>query len=458
MRDLFTPIQQDTAESSTSGRKVLSVSQLNRKAKQLLEVHLPLVWVEAEISNFSRPSSGHWYFTLKDANAQIRCAMFKGRNTRVNFKIEEGTKVQARAKVSLYEGRGDYQLIVEHIEEAGFGLLQKRFEQLKFQLHSEGLFDESLKKPLPAVPSHIGIITSQSAAALRDVLSVLSRRFPLCEVTLIPTPVQGEGADKHIVRALQLADDSGRFDTLLLCRGGGSIEDLWCFNSEELARTIVKLKTPIVSGVGHEVDFTIVDFVADVRAPTPSAAAELLAPSVHDLSSKLNTIQLQLRSTIARKQHKDRSKLELLSEKLKHPGDRIQQWQQRLDTIELKLNNLVSKSIHKQTRVLDELKLRLSQHTPSRRLALHKQTLEHFRKLLVNAQISLIEKSRANLLHSTQTLHIVSPLATLGRGYAIVKNKEGTVIRSADEVNTGDLLRVTLANGDIETQVTNSKN
>src|SRR5690606_31569338 len=248
------------------------VSQLNRRAKQLLETHLPLLWVEGELSNVSQPSSGHWYFTLKDDQAQVRCAMFRNRNMLVRFKPQQGQQVLLRARVSLYEGRGDYQLIAEHMEEAGAGALQRAYEELKQKLAAEGLFSDDLKQPLPSLPRHIGVITSPTGAAIRDILHVLARRFPAIPVTVLPVAVQGKEAAPQIVKAIQLANRADLFDVLILARGGGSLEDLWPFNEEVVARAIHASKLPIVSAVGHEVDFTIADFVADLRAPTPSVA------------------------------------------------------------------------------------------------------------------------------------------------------------------------------------------
>src|SRR5690625_2927780 len=275
----------NSPSSSGTGRDVLSVSQLNRRSKQILETHLPLVWVEGEVSNLSRPSSGHWYFTLKDDQAQVRCAMFRNRNQLVRFNPAQGQQLLLRARVSLYEGRGDYQLIVEHMEEAGFGALQRAFEELKTRLSQEGLFASERKRPLPTLPKHIGVITSPTGAAIRDILSVLKRRFPAVPVTVLPVPVQGKEAAPAIVSALDLANRSELFDVLILARGGGSLEDLWPFNEEAVARAIYASRTPVVSAVGHEVDFSIADFVADVRAPTPSAAAEL----VDRKSTRLNS-------------------------------------------------------------------------------------------------------------------------------------------------------------------------
>src|SRR5690606_35272474 len=282
-------------------REILSVSQLNRRAKQLLETHLPLLWVEGELSNVSQPSSGHWYFTLKDDQAQVRCAMFRNRNMLVRFKPQQGQQVLVRARVSLYEGRGDYQLIAEHMEEAGTGALQRAFEALKAKLGAEGLFDEARKRPIPTLPRHIGVITSPTGAAIRDVLTVLERRFPSIPVTVIPVAVQGKESAPQIVRALELANRCGLFDVLLLTRGGGSLEDLWSFNEEAVARAVAASQLPVVCAVGHEVDFSIADFVADLRAPTPSAAAELMTPDGEDWLETFIGYEVMLEDAMERK-------------------------------------------------------------------------------------------------------------------------------------------------------------
>ncbi|MGH8173846.1 MAG: exodeoxyribonuclease VII large subunit, partial [Rhodanobacteraceae bacterium] len=274
----------DTIDHSSPQREILTPSALNRLARDLLEDALPLIWVEGELSNVSRPGSGHFYFTLKDSAAQVRCAMFKPRSTWLRFKPADGMHVVARGRVSLYEARGEFQLIVEHLEEAGEGALQREFERLKAQLSAEGLFDADRKRALPRFARRIGVITSPSGAAIRDVLSVIARRFPLADVEILPVPVQGREAPPVIASMIRAASAAGRHDVLLLTRGGGSLEDLWAFNDERVARAIHASAIVVMSAIGHEIDFTIADFVADVRAPTPSAAAELLVPDAADLS------------------------------------------------------------------------------------------------------------------------------------------------------------------------------
>ncbi|HRG50582.1 MAG TPA: exodeoxyribonuclease VII large subunit, partial [Pseudomonadales bacterium] len=321
----------------TSAEHIFSVTEINRRARQLLETHLATVWVSGEISNLSTPSSGHWYFTLKDEKAQIRCAMFRGHNALLRFKPEHGMQVIARGRVSLYEGRGDYQLIVENLQVAGAGNLQVAFEQLKNKLAAEGLFDEDFKQALPDMPRHVGIITSPTGAAVRDIVSVFKRRFPATKLSIFPVPVQGADAAPAIIRALQLANTQPDIEALIIARGGGSLEDLWAFNEESVARAVFASEIPIVSAVGHETDFTICDFVADVRAPTPSAAAEILSPELSDLIALFNyyadLFQKQLQQKIAL----HRQQLLHLSKRLRHPGHTLREQQQKLDHLEWRL-------------------------------------------------------------------------------------------------------------------------
>src|SRR5690554_997535 len=312
-------------------RDILSVSQLNRRAKQLLETHLPLLWVEGELSNVSQPSSGHWYFTLKDAQAQVRCAMFRNRNQLVRFIPQQGQQVLIRARVSLYEGRGDYQLIAEHLEESGAGALQRAFDELKLKLAAEGLFEQSCKQPLPSLPRHIAVITSPTGAAVRDILSVLKRRFPAIPVTVIPVAVQGKEAAPQIVKAIEQANRSGLFDVLVVGRGGGSLEDLWPFNEEIVARAIFASALPVVSAVGHEVDFTIADFVADLRAATPTAAAELLAPVEHELRASISIGRTRLVQAAHRSIERRRALVERGRGRLGDPSWRIADSRLRID-------------------------------------------------------------------------------------------------------------------------------
>ncbi len=397
-----------TDPSQNSTRKVFSISELNRKAKELLEIHLPLIWVEGEISNLSQPSSGHWYFTLKDENAQVRCAMFRGRNQYLKFKPAAGDFVSARVRVSLYEGRGEFQLIVEHMEEAGFGLLQKRFEELKSKLLQEGLFEEIHKQELPEYCRKLAVITSPTGAAIRDVLHVLARRFPLMEVQIIPSLVQGDEAIDQIVDAISLANRAPDIDAILLCRGGGSIEDLWAFNSERVARAIFASQRPLVSAVGHEVDFTIADFVADLRAPTPSAAAEILSPDIEDLTEMLTGYAILCGNAIQRKLASLAEKLRYFSAHVRHPGERLQQKAQLLDHLELRLKK-------------------------SPRIFLG---------------------SPSDKLHKLGALlDMVSPLATLKRGYAIALNKHGKAIQDPKQVSVGDKLRIKVNKGTLNTCV-----
>src|SRR5690554_5847445 len=299
-----------------SSREILSVSHLNRRCRQLLETQLPMVWVEGEISNLAHPSSGHWYFTLKDDQAQVRCAMFKNRNQAVTFSPEQGQHVLLRARASLYEGRGDYQLIAEHMEEAGLGRLQREFEALKKKLASEGLFDPDNKRPLPTLPQHVAVITSPTGAAIRDILAVLQRRFPACKVTVVPAPVQGREAAGHLREALALALRANLFDAIIIGRCGGSLEDLWAFNDEALARAIAASPVPIISAVGHEIDFTIADFVADVRAATPSNAAEIVVDRADNFIARIDRAERRLRAALALAVARRQQRLHVLDTRL----------------------------------------------------------------------------------------------------------------------------------------------
>jgi exodeoxyribonuclease VII large subunit len=325
---------------SMKNREVLSVSDLNRQARELLEGEFPLVFVDGELSNLARPSSGHWYFTLKDDRAQIRCAMFRNRNRYINFKPVDGTQVIVHGKVSIYEGRGDFQLIAEQMEEAGDGALRRAYEQLKQKLHLEGLFDDDQKSPLPPLPQHIGVITSPSGAAVRDVLTVMRRRFPAISLTILPVQVQGDQAPDQIVAAIETANQypDMAFDLLLVTRGGGSLEDLWAFNTEKVARAIHSSEIPVVSAIGHEIDFTIADFVADLRAPTPSAAAELISPDQNEWQQILAGYMNMFEGFMANQLSGMKATLSSLSRRLRHPGQRLEDQAQRLDDLEIRLS------------------------------------------------------------------------------------------------------------------------
>jgi len=431
---------------------VLSVSQLNRLARQLLEDCFPQVLVEGEISNLSRPSSGHWYFTLKDKQAQVRCAMFRNRNFRLRFQPADGTRVLVKGAISLYENRGDYQLIAEDMQPAGAGLLAVQFEQLKQQLQAEGLFDAGRKKPLPMPPRHIAVITSKTGAAIHDILTVLQRRNPSIRVTVIPVPVQGEQAPPAIVRALALANTLARderqdFDVILLGRGGGSLEDLWAFNDERVARAIAASQLPVVSAVGHEVDITIADFVADVRAPTPSAAAELLSPDWRESERKLEALQRRLHSHWLRLLTSQRQRLDWWRRRLQHPGQRLRQWTLRLDELELRLTNANARLHRDQLRRLQLLQARLQRHHPEQQLRQLQTRLDFCARQLPLQIRQLLRRQQQRLAASAQLLNSVSPLATLQRGYAIVSDERGALLRRAADTAPGATVQARLADG-----------
>jgi len=437
-------------------RDVYTVGRLNREARSLLESGLGRLWVEGEISNLARPPSGHLYFTLKDARAQVSCALFRNRATRLNAEIENGTQVLIQADVSLYEARGNFQLIVSHLEEAGDGALRRAFEQLKQRLLAEGLFEVAHKRPLPAWPRCIGVVTSPSGAAIRDVLTVLKRRFPAIPVIIYPTLVQGEGAAGHIVQALQMAQQRAECDVLLLTRGGGSLEDLWPFNEESVARAVYACSLPVVSAVGHEIDTVITDYVADQRAATPSAAAELLSPDQHQLAERLAQRQQQLAGRFSLILRQRRERLNWLSGRIRqcHPGRRLQQQAQHLDELQQHLIRAWSQ-VHTRCRThLDAARARLHQQNPRQRLqALQTLAGQLAQRLKYCIGIQLTTQ-REKLARATHALDTISPLATLQRGYSITLDRaSGHVIHQATEVSAGDRLETRLARGQIISQV-----
>ena len=450
----MTPFNANTNDVGESVKHSMTVSELNRKVKDLLEVHLPLIWVEGEISNFSKPSSGHWYFTLKDENAQIRCAMFRSRNSIVSFKPSNGDHVRLRARVSLYEGRGDYQLIVEHAEDVGFGLLQRRYEELKTKLANEGLFDEAFKKPLPKYPKHIGLITSPSGAAVRDVLHVLRRRNPNIPVTIFPVAVQGEQASGQIIQALTLADRFNKCDVLIICRGGGSIEDLWAFNNEALARMIFAADIPIISAIGHEIDFTICDFVADLRAPTPSAAAEVVSPDTTEKLAQFQQIEVRFRRSINNLLISKFEKLKNTQIRLRHPGTRLTQGYQRLDELEQRMQRVIQNTLQKSQSNVTHYQQRLRQQSPIKRIKNEQIRVNNNKQLLIRSVSNLLKMHRLNFEKNINGLDIVSPLATLKRGYTITKSTNNTIIKDADTARQERSLTLQFHDGDISVQIT----
>lgn len=402
----------DTLNIDITSSQILSVSELNRMVRDLLERNFPLFWISGEISNLTRAASGHWYFSLKDSKSQIRCVMFRGKNSYLNWTPMEGDKVEARANVTLYEARGDFQLTIEFLQRAGLGALFEAFEKLKLKLQAEGLFDEARKREIPAFPRQIGIVTSADAAALHDVLTTLRRRMPSIPVIIYSTPVQGKGAAELIASAIDKASRRAECDVLIVCRGGGSIEDLWQFNEEIVARAIVKSSIPVISGVGHETDFTIADFAADRRAPTPTAAAELASPSREALLTTL----------IQRRRSMERS--------MRY---RLQHYMQQLDFLGRRLLS------------------------PSQQLAHKQENLMQISMRLQNSMKQQLSKQQEKILRLSLNLKHLNPDAVLSRGYALIQSPDGTIVRSSEQVMPGDEIHIRFAEGSANAKI-HSKN
>lgn len=394
-------IETETGQSG-SAPHILSVSDLNRMAREVLSQSFPLFWISGEISNLTRAASGHWYFSLKDQSAQVRCVMFRGRNSYLDWTPKEGDKVEARAVVTLYEARGDFQLTVEFLQRAGLGALFEAFEKLKAKLQAQGLFDPAFKQSLPSHPKQIGIVTSPDAAALHDVLTTLKRRMPNIQVVIYPTPVQGKGAANQIAKAIDSASERAECDVLIICRGGGSMEDLWQFNEEVVAHAIANCRIPTVSGVGHETDFTICDFVADIRAATPTAAAELVSPSRVMLIAKLNQLTDQLTKNIQILLSQRFQMLDYLARRLISPSQQLDHQKQQVRQIAYRLN-----------------------------MAIQKQ----------------LQNKQNHLLQLNQNLQHLNPNAVLTRGYAIAENRDGKIINSSHELSSGEEIKLTFGIG-----------
>jgi exodeoxyribonuclease VII large subunit len=444
---------EETADGSTGRaptREVYSVARLNREARALLEGGLPALWVEGEISNLSRPASGHLYFTLKDSEAQVGCAFFRNRNQFIGCRPENGMQVLARARVSLYEARGQYQLIVEHLEEAGDGVLRRAFEQLKLRLDAEGLFAEAVKRVPPALPRRVGVITSPTGAALRDILTTLERRFPAVPVQIYPVPVQGAEAAPRIVAALDLAGRRGDCDVLILARGGGSLEDLQAFNGETVARAIRICPIPVVCGVGHETDFTIADFAADVRAATPTAAAMRAVPDHNEWLARVSEQRRRLAGALCTRLTGHSLRLGGLLRRLnvQEPAFRVRQRMQRLDELDGRLHRALRAALGQRGARLDTLDAGLARHHPRQQFAAHGIHLAHLAARLQAGLNARLSDHRQRLGLAARSLDAVSPLATLDRGYAIVtRGRDGAVLRDASRVAVGDAVDARLARG-----------
>lgn len=440
----------------TQNSGIFTVSRLNQTVRLLLEQEMGQVWISGEISNFTQPASGHWYFTLKDDSAQVRCAMFRNSNRRVTFRPQHGQQVLVRANITLYEPRGDYQIIVESMQPAGEGLLQQRYEQLKQRLAAEGLFDQSLKKPLPSPARQVGVITSKTGAALHDVLHVLQRRDPSLPVVIYPTAVQGEDAPGQIVRAIELANRRDECDVLIVGRGGGSLEDLWSFNDERVARAIFASRIPVVSAVGHETDVTIADFVADLRAPTPSAAAEIVSRNQLELLRQIQSQQQRLEMAMDYFLASNNQRFTRLHHRLQqqHPQLRLARQQTELVRLKQRLDTAVDARLRRASLQQQRLSQRLSQHTPLpriHRLQTRLQQHEYRLSQLVSARLGASRERFATL---AAHLEAVSPLATLARGYSVTQAQDGKLLKQTRQIKPGDTLTTRLADGIVESQVT----
>jgi exodeoxyribonuclease VII large subunit len=428
---------------------VYTPSELNREVKLHLEAGFPRVVVEGEISNLARPASGHLYFSLKDDRAQLRCAMFRSAASRMGIHPENGMKVTARGRISLYEPRGEYQFIVDGMQEAGEGLLQRQFEELKKKLEGEGLFDPARKKPLPAFPSRIALITSPGGAAVRDLMHVLARRWPVAEVRLYPVLVQGDEAPAEIRAAIEAANRHGWADTLIVGRGGGSLEDLWGFNDEAVARAVAASSIPVVSAVGHETDFSICDFVADLRAPTPSAAAELSTPDQAVLRERFGRALRQLERRASDHIQRDAQKLDHLAHRLqqRHPAARLDEQSRQLSGLEQRLGLAARRALRDRELRLRGVRSRMAAQSPARRLSEAAKRLSAIEKSL-RRQIELTLKSGSDRLSNlARTLHAVSPLETIARGYSVITMEDGTVVTRVDQVEKGDAVSAQLSDG-----------
>ena len=444
-------------------KEIISVGELNRSAKAILESNFSSVSVLGEISNLAQPSSGHIYFTLKDEEGSIRCAMFKNQKMRMNFNPKDGDQCILKGQVSLYTARGDYQLIVRHMQPAGIGNLMQKFEELKQKLDKEGLFDPLKKQEIPFPPKHIGVITSASTAALQDVITTIKRRAPATKVSLSPAIVQGAAAPKSIIEALDLIllfNDTATepIDTVVLTRGGGSIEDLWAFNNEDLAREIYDFPIPLISGVGHEIDFTIADFVSDMRAPTPTAAAELVTEFQFQLEDRLKEIKLGLLNGFENLLQNKKQKLDLIESNLKTPQAILNEQKQAMRNIELRLTQSFEKSFLKSKQRLELLDQLLTEKNPYKSIKDLFDKISFISKDMIKNISYILEKKLKNIDSIESNLNAFSPLAVLDRGYAIVQNIEGKAIRSSKELQDGELVKTRLSSGSFESEIKKIKN
>ncbi|ECG7133465.1 exodeoxyribonuclease VII large subunit [Salmonella enterica subsp. enterica serovar Uppsala] len=440
---------------SSQTSSIFTVSRLNQTVRLLLEQEMGQVWISGEISNFTQPSSGHWYFTLKDDTAQVRCAMFRNSNRRVTFRPQHGQQVLVRANITLYEPRGDYQIIVESMQPAGEGLLQQKYEQLKAKLQAEGLFDQQYKQPLPSPAHCVGVITSKTGAALHDILHVLKRRDPSLPVVIYPTAVQGDDAPGQIVRAIELANARGECDVLIVGRGGGSLEDLWSFNDERVARAIFASRIPVVSAVGHETDVTIADFIADLRAPTPSAAAEIVSRNQLELLRQIQHGQQRLEMAMDYYIANRTRRFTQLHHRLQqqHPQLRLARQQTVLERLRQRMNFALENKIKQANQRQQRVSQRLSQQNPQSRIYRAQTRIQQLEYRLAENIRARLSAQRERFGNVVTHLEAVSPLSTLARGYSVTTATDGKVLKQTKQVKTGDVLTTRLSDGWVVSEV-----
>lgn len=440
---------------SSQSPSIFTVSRLNQTVRLLLEQEMGQVWISGEISNFTQPSSGHWYFTLKDDTAQVRCAMFRNSNRRVTFRPQHGQQVLVRANITLYEPRGDYQIIVESMQPAGEGLLQQKYEQLKAKLSAEGLFDQQYKQSLPAPAHCVGVVTSKTGAALHDILHVLKRRDPSLPVIIYPTAVQGDDAPGQIVRAIELANARRECDVLIVGRGGGSLEDLWSFNDERVARAIFASTIPVVSAVGHETDVTIADFVADLRAPTPSAAAEVVSRNQLELLRQLQNGQQRLEMAMDYFLAERTRRFTQLQHRLhqQHPQLRLARQQTVLERLRQRMNVALEGQLKRATLRQQRVAQRLNQQNPQPKIYRAQTRIQQLEYRLAENLRARLSSTRERFGNAVTHLEAVSPLSTLARGYSVTTATDGKVLKQTKQVKAGDVLTTRLSDGWVESEV-----
>ena len=453
-------MQEDIVEQN---KEIISVGELNRSAKYLLEDAFTNIAVIGEISNMSRPSSGHIYFTLKDEDGAIGCAMWRSQASKLNFNPEDGDKCILKGQVSLYPATGRYQLMVKSIEQAGAGNLMHQFEKLKKKLESEGLFDQSKKLSIPQAPKHIGVITSSSTAAFQDIVSTIHRRAPFAQVSISPAVVQGDTAPNTIINSLNRIikfnnhTQDNPIDLVLICRGGGSIEDLWCFNNENLAREIASFPIPTISGVGHEIDFTICDFVSDMRAPTPTASAEIATEFNFQAKDKIINLYIDLGRTITNSILNKIQKIEYLKKNIRSPLMILREQNQKIDSYELQLKQNIKMLLAENSQTLSLLRSRFKERSPNKYIQQLNTKIEHIKNLIKKEIKSSIYRNSFLIQEYEKNLEILNPLSILERGYSIIQNKSGESIKSNQDVKVGETLSARLNKGFIDIEVKNKK-